>query len=691
MTMGLSLSAQWTSNTTLNTLVAGCPTEDVKSMTTPDGRTWVAFWNPVSSPQNYEMRVQLLDQNGVPQLGTNGLLVNGTVPMSTYTVTWDMAVDAWNNVLLGFTGTGGNTPAMVHKISPAGLQLFGTSGVNLGTGYDVKLLPLSSGETVVGYLPALIGQLQKLSIAGVPAWSNPIVINPTVTGHKTNIGELVELASGKFMLLYHDRTGFSPSGLPFAQKFNTAGLAIWPSAVALTNGVYTSTFTRYDFLADADTVYFGFSGAAGMNIQSYLQRINPNGTLPWTTSGVDFATQSTQLERATNIAIETDGRGVWAVAEWTSSSQSNQGTYVQQYHKKTGAKLLGANAKVVFAVGSADRAPYGALRLLNNQPHFLISDGNSNGVFSKPLLLVGLDTLGNFLFPTQTLPVGTNSTGIKWRFDLGNIVNNAVIATWSENRSGTIRPYAQRVDLTPCVSPIASIAQIGGQNLTATFLNSSLQGDSTFWSFGDGSTVSDTNAIVSHTYLIPGNYTVCARVFSSCSSDTLCISAVVCAGVNSQFTYAQYIDSVQFTGPSSPVDSSFWKFGDGGTLGTTVAWASHVYAANGVYTVTLKTMNACASDSSTQQVIIAGIGLLEGEFRASFLSPNPVQSFTKWVGISSENRRDVRVMDPFGAVIQIPVESDGTLDMRFLPVGLYLVFLQTPEGEMVVRKAIKSL
>ena len=74
-------TAQWTTNTAVNTLVAPQSTDDAKSVTDANGNTYIAFWHNVSSPQYYEMRLQKLDSAGVPKFGTNGMLVNGSLSM----------------------------------------------------------------------------------------------------------------------------------------------------------------------------------------------------------------------------------------------------------------------------------------------------------------------------------------------------------------------------------------------------------------------------------------------------------------------------------------------------------------------------------------------------------------------------------------------------------------------------------
>ena len=88
---GGTLVAQWNPNTAVNTPVATGTTDDLEAITGPSGRTYVVMFQPTTS--GYSPRLQVLNGQGVPRLGTNGMQFNTTTSMSTYTVTWDLRLD----------------------------------------------------------------------------------------------------------------------------------------------------------------------------------------------------------------------------------------------------------------------------------------------------------------------------------------------------------------------------------------------------------------------------------------------------------------------------------------------------------------------------------------------------------------------------------------------------------------------
>lgn len=522
------LNAQWTTNTEANTTVSTLQTGDMQSVGTSDGRTWVAYWHDVPAPKYYEMRVQLLDQNGNRVFGDEGLLVNNQVPMSSFTTLWSITADRENNVYIGFNGTDGGNPVYVHKIAPDGAQLWGNNGISPGSGFDVKVLPLTNGEAIVCWLPGNKGVMQKVAADGSLLWTDPVTIAPVISTHRTSAGELAELSNGDFVVVLHDRGGFSPSSLPYAQRYTGAGAAVWGSPVALTTSYFTSFNRRYSLRQDIDTLYFGYAGAQGIQPHGYLQRINPDGSLPWGIDGSEFSTQAVSYERDVQIDFQPGSNHIWGICEYSDPSQSQVGEYVQKFDKSTGARLLTDLAKAVFPIGDVYISHQHHLSLVNDKPVFLVSNGNSNGVFAKDLLLVYLDENGNFAWPEQTRQVSTNPDGVKSRIQINRPYEGRVVAAWAEDRpdSSIIRPYAQRVDIDiACVPPVVNAFGYTIDSLTVTFTNVASNVDSIAWDFGDG--VQGFGAQPVHTYASDGQYTVCEYVLNECGTDTFCRNLVI--------------------------------------------------------------------------------------------------------------------------------------------------------------------
>lgn len=679
----VTIKAQWVTNTAINTLVAAQQTEDVQSVRGSDGYTYIAFWHNMPAPQYYELRLQKLDTNGARMFGPNGMLVDGSIAMSSFIVSWDIAITDSNQIFIGITGTGGGNLAVVHKISSSGTKLWGVNGVTIGSGYDVKILPLSNGQVILSYYNGILSTIRKYSATGAPLWAGPITLSPVNAGSKTITGEMIEILGNKFEIIYFEQAGFSPYGLPYARCFGFGGGSIWNNPLALTNGVYIQTNRRYSICKNQDTVYFGYAGSVGQNIQGYIQRINPNGTLPWGINAVDFAIQSTMYERDVRIAADENTAAIWAIAEFTQSNQANVGEYVQKFNRTTGARLLGTNAQAVFPVGPLNRSHHGELRLFEGAPVFLVTDGLSNGVFPKDILLIKLDSTGILSPTTGIIPMATNQVGVKTRISLMDISSNDAVAVWAEDR-GTPLPYAHRLSLLPCSVPVSSF-NASTNGLSVDFTSTGTAADSVYWEFGDGNSTSDTAALVSHTFTASGTYTVCRIAFSACGNDTMCQNITVCHSLTAQFLYFVYADSVLFINSWNLGDSLYWDFGDGSSASASGNTAWHTYAANGTYLVTLSAFNACGSKTTQQSVLVMGIDINEPLLNNTSIQvwPNPASHI---LNVSSYNKSKpdnpiVAIYNMSGKCMFIKqldsLNQNKTqpLDISSLAAGIYLLKL----------------
>lgn len=455
--------AQWTTNTDLNTGVSKSESQDMNAVTTTDGKTFVVFWKPVSEPTNYELRVQLLDFNGNRLFGDEGILISDNIPMNTYTVTWSIALDKDDNLFIGVTGTS-NESGYVYKIDKSGNHLWGSEGIILGeTAYAITLLPLKTGEVIVSWLPGLNALIQKYDVEGNAVWAEPYQI---LSGSsKTCPGNLFELSNGDFELIFHTFSYGINSNL-WAQKFNSDGIPQWTSPTKISNGI--TVFNRiYSGTQDNDTVYFGYFSAANNRFDSYLQRINPDGTLPWGINGMDFDINQTDFELDTRIAHSSVSQYIWAVSTYSSSTQTEFGEYVQKFDKTTGERQLTDNAKMIYPLKEDTKIHAGPLTLMNDQPFFLLQVGYYDSFSPNSISVVMLDGNGDFVWAEETKPIATYAAN-KSNITLMEQVYGQSVALFVEDKGEGMRIYAQNFkDELPLPSqPVLTSPETGAANVT---------------------------------------------------------------------------------------------------------------------------------------------------------------------------------------------------------------------------------
>ncbi len=146
-------------------------------------------------------------------------------------------------------------------------------------------------------------------------------------------------------------------------------------------------------------------------------------------------------------------------------------------------------------------------------------------------------------------------------------------------------------------------------SLEVQFTNNSSGADSWSWNFGDGNGSAVENPF--HVYATDGAYTVSLTVDGPCGSDTFSqdieVVTAPAAGFSANVLSGCAPLTVQFTNASSSNATGFeWHFPGGTPASSGQANPVINYNAAGTYAVTLIASNAAGSDTSVQNVAIAG-------------------------------------------------------------------------------------
>ena len=451
--ISLFVNAQWTSNTAVNTECFSGPTGDCLTAGTSKGGTYLAFFKQVSSPVNYEIHVQLIDSNGVAQFAADGIQASH-INFSTFTQLFNCHVDANDNLIVAFNTSDAGNAVYVQKISSTGTLVWGNE-VNVGNGFFAIPSTLTNGDVIVSWLDNATskGQLMRLaSTTGVPQWASPTIITPVTASDRTSAGHIVPISNSNFIVLFHDRVTSSLTSIFWAQRYDAIGNTVWASPVQLAS-VTTSYNRLYSPAANNDTVYLGYFGQqGGLRFDSYLQRIDPDGTIPWGINGIDFSTDATYYEQETKIAVSAATNCVWSACRYTNTGQGQSGIYVQKFNIVTGTRSLTDNAKLVYGVGSSadDYGMDGISIFGDNSP--LLSFGLSSATATTESA-TKLDASGNFVWAGNEIALGTFSA-TKGRRALTYVVNNRATAVWVENKGTEDRPYAQNIRSNGTTGPV---------------------------------------------------------------------------------------------------------------------------------------------------------------------------------------------------------------------------------------------
>lgn len=436
VTLSLCFSgkAQWNPLLDQNLLISK-PGGSSFAATTSDGKTYIGYWKSVPAPINFELRLQILDKFGNKQLGADGIKITDQIPMSTYTVVENTAVDSSDNLYIGVTGTGSGNPGYIFKITPQGVSEW-PNGISLGEAYLPTILPLSTGEIVVAYFPASqkYTKVQKFDAAGQAVWSAPTQIQSNDAAKNTIPANLFELPNDECELIFHKQVSFGTTSYLFAQKLSLkTGTILWDGPKQITTKS-TAYNTKYSGAVDGNVVYYGFSSGENMRFDAYLQRIDANSNLPWGNVGVDFDTNQTYFEKDMKMAFAPGSPYIWAMSNYSSSSQGQNGEFIQKFDKGTGARLFTDNAKQVFPIDNISMFHYGDLQLVNDKPYFVVQKKEGTAL-NVSLNAVLLDGNGEFAWQEHYLPVATFAASKAYPSVL-RPVNGQGVVVFQEQKAG---------------------------------------------------------------------------------------------------------------------------------------------------------------------------------------------------------------------------------------------------------------
>lgn len=227
------------------------------------------------------------------------------------------------------------------------------------------------------------------------------------------------------------------------------------------------------------------------------------------------------------------------------------------------------------------------------------------------------------------------------------------------------------------------------------FINNTTGASAFSWDFGDGNVLSTTRNIdtVTHSYVLPGTYTITLHATNGCSDTTSVETVTVYPKPAASYTANNHTvcigDAIVLTNQSTGANSYQWQFGDG--TNTTLNNPTHAYTTPGTYDVklivySLNISGTICTDTVTQ--LLQVVSSMPGSFLATDTLSN-CSPFT--VTFTNQNIPSVTTEWNFG---------DGTTDNgdvvthTFTKAGAYTVTLTThvPGGcTYITTKTIKVL
>jgi hypothetical protein len=461
--------AQWTSNSSANTPVAVVNGDQAVpcAAATGDGKTWIGWFDNRSG--SYAVYVQLLDRDGNPMLGANGLLVSAN-PQNTSLVGWDLISDSAGNCVCAFTDTraGGDLDVYAYRISQSGTFLWGANGVALSNNADfeanpavaeltdgsfVFVWPLLPNGTATGSIRA-----QRLDGSGSPLLgaSDIALDTGTATNEKPSFCDVVAADAGKFIVQWvrNTATFTSPRHIR-AQKYDSAGAPQWnlPNPVAVYD--FNSVPIAYQPIVQPD----GNGGAlfcwhrSTALYDALVQHLDANGGESMPHNGALVSLEANRHKIDPALAYLPASGDMIVLFDRRDSAQGNRGVGVQR---------LSVNGTRLWGNDGIELAPVDALN--EGFEHIVpCGDGAIATYFEYPtfgqlasnVLATRLDGNGNAVWSASPRALCTNMSS-KDKPQLVTDGTGIARLVWDDERADSGDIYAQDVNVDGAIGPITT-------------------------------------------------------------------------------------------------------------------------------------------------------------------------------------------------------------------------------------------
>ncbi len=143
------------------------------------------------------------------------------------------------------------------------------------------------------------------------------------------------------------------------------------------------------------------------------------------------------------------------------------------------------------------------------------------------------------------------------------------------------------------------------------------------------------------------------------------------------YSFTENLGEVAFQNESTKAQTYAWDFGDGQT--STDEDPVHMYAANGVYTVTLIAESPCDTDTMSYDVVINSLGIHDAT-NASLRLKNLGDGIFE---IASENIECITVLNALGEIVL--KTKTTTVNLSEFAPGMYVFSVATKEGMATIR------
>ena len=460
--MTLSARAQWPSDPSTNLVLGALAGEQTTPLVraTQAGGAWVLWYDTASG--NYDVRLQLLDAEGLPQFAANGLLVSDHA-MTSFITEWDLGVDGEDHaiVVTNDVRDGEDWEIYAYRISPAGDFVWGANGIRLSDndGSDVgqRILATVGGDIVIAWQQDTASNgsavvLHRLSPAGEDVWEPASRVLTSTFG--LSIPRMAATSDDGFLLSVVDVQGssFSSPRHLYLRRFDAAGNELWTPGGTPLNTVGGIGFQmRPDVLNDGSdgAVCWWYDSHLSNQLHTWVQRVDAAGQIRWAANGVMVGNPA-ELQTSPVLALDMASQDV--IVAWQSANlgQTQVGMGAQRLDS-TATPLWGANGLSLAPLGGPQQFRLGLHALADGSSLLAWQEYDAGSAINSSIKGLGLSAEGTPLFAG---PVDlTTTVSQKGYLSTALISAGSLLAVWADQRSGPSDVYLQNLNPDGSLGP----------------------------------------------------------------------------------------------------------------------------------------------------------------------------------------------------------------------------------------------
>ena len=473
-----SVIAQWTSDTTTNTIV-----RDTSDATTPliasipDGSTYVSWFEFGGS--NYDLHMQLLDSNGYKKWGPEGIVVSNQLQNSAL-FRYDLKADHNGNAIVAFQDERtGSLNAVVYKIDINGNSLWGPNGITLIDSLAADGISPSIGITALNDVVVAWNSntptskwisAQKFSPSGSFLWSSIYRIRDTLNNLNYSRAELFPSGSDDIQLIYVEENGTFPgvTSTLYTQRIHVGGNNFWPNGIQVSTKTIPYFFFPQPVPDDNGGFFLSFNTSNPVNPalnDVYVQNVDYNGNL-WSATGVEAANSITNHKLVSSSIYVSNTNEYWILLQVLDGGQGSSGVSVQKFDA-LGTPLLGADGTVIIPFDPFYYRP----NTINYSVNGVILTLTAGTFGQEHIRAIKLDDNGIPVWPTggvSLCAVNSNKDDIQ----SGNFMYDNLVIVWQDDRNGS-GVFAQNITDSGYLGIVANVSQIANENNIQLFPNPS--------------------------------------------------------------------------------------------------------------------------------------------------------------------------------------------------------------------------